>query len=131
MQVRPAAGACREGFGHEAREQTVSGRDTFDQALEDDGLIHRCQRAGAVLQRDLVLARRVLRHQRAHRQVLRLSRIEYCSEQRRELIEPGHSVGIDAVAFIQARGRAGANGHPVPVDLPQQIEFQFAGQPLR
>ena len=95
VQVHARAGHAGERLRHEAGDAAVTARDAADRALEEHRFVDGAQRVGAMLERDLELPRRVLRHQRAHRQALRTGRGVQVVEERRHVVEPPEPVGVD------------------------------------
>ncbi len=103
-------------------------RDALQQPLELHGFIHCCQRAAAVLQRDLELARGIFGHHRAGGQALRIGRIQHVAEQGREVVEARETVGLDALT-LPCTGCIGAGRRVAAIWLCfQQIELHLAGK---
>ncbi len=129
-EARARPRALGERLGHEARRGVMPRGHALDQALELHGLVHRRERALAVLQRDLELAGCVLGHHRAGGQALRgMRRIQQFAEQRCEVVQrargyrPRCGFGLSWLQRRAIRQGSAATGL-----LAQPVELQLAGE---
>lgn len=132
VHVQPAAGLAGERLGHETGQQVLLLRDRLDGALEQQRLVARGHRIGAVLQVDLELPGRVFGHRGIGRNaLLPARRSDGIGEaavvvQILQCIHLGAGVALAGVCIARRLRTALGIGHGV-----EQVELQLHGDHRR
>ncbi len=94
MDMHAGAGELQERLGHEAGAQAVPAGDAVDQAAQQDRVVRRRHRVGAVIEVHLILAGRGLRDHGVGRQALDARRLADLVQQARIGVEVGHGIHV-------------------------------------